>query len=136
MPKSTKTDHKKVENKHTEIGSLKQKEYRSRPVSCELTLGLHFPFNSKRVLELIPMAITLGGFGSVTNDTTTFCPVAKCVILWPTSMFTVRKGHTSGGPEHFRVAEYPLYGGSGKALWNEAGVRGFTVLITCNFEPE
>ena len=27
-------------------------------------------------------------------------------------------------------------GGGGGTLWNEAGVRGFTVLITCNFEPE
>jgi len=27
-------------------------------------------------------------------------------------------------------------GGAGEAVWNEAGVRGFTVLITCNFEPE
>jgi hypothetical protein len=51
-------------------------------------------------------------------------------------MFNVRKSHTSGGPEHLREAEYPLYGGSGESLWNEAGVRGFTVLITCNFEPE
>jgi len=50
-------------------------------------------------------------------------------------MFTVRKSHTSGGPEHLREAEYPLYGGSGEALWNVAGVRRFTALVTCNFEP-
>jgi hypothetical protein len=36
-PKVSKTNHKKREKKHTEIGGLKQKEYRSRPVPCELT---------------------------------------------------------------------------------------------------
>jgi hypothetical protein len=51
-------------------------------------------------------------------------------------MFTARKSNTSGGPEHLRGSEYPPYRGSGKALWNEASVRGFTILITCNFEPE
>ena len=71
-PKSTKTNHKKVEKNHTEIGSLKKKSIDLDQFLANLRTyvpGLRFPFNSKRVLELIPMTITLGVFGSVTNAT-------------------------------------------------------------------
>jgi hypothetical protein len=105
-----------VEKKHIEIGGLKQKQYRSKPVPY--VLGLYFPFNTKRVLELIPMAITLGGFGSVKN-------AIKPSALLLNALF-------SGLPACSPCVKVTL-------LVNQkcdAGAGGFTVLITCNFKPE
>ena len=57
----------------------------------------------------------------------TFCPVAKCVIIWPTGMSNKRVSHIPGGPTRHREAEYRRTGRSGEALWNEAGVIEFSL---------
>jgi len=82
------------------------------------------------------MAIILGVFGSVTNATKSSALLLNVLYSGPPAYSLCVKSYTSCGSEHLGEAEYPLYGGSGEALWNEAGLRDFTILITYNFEPE